>query len=629
MYELLDKINSPADIKALSIPELEKLCGELRAYMIEVCATNPGHLASSLGAVELIVACHYVFDTPADKLVFDVGHQAYAHKILTGRREEFRTLRRSGGISGFPKMDESPYDAFGVGHASTSVSAALGYAEAARIRGLKQKAVAIIGDGALTGGLAFEGLNNAGTSKADLLVILNDNDMSIDSNIGGLHEYLLKVTTSRRYKSFKNKVWNALGEHGLRSFIQRWWRSLKSWAVKKTGGDLFEALGLRYFGPVDGNDVGSMVNALRRIKDIPGPRVLHCQTVKGKGYAAAEEDPHTWHAPGKFDPETGERIKGSKGPDRYQDVFGQVLCELAEKDPRVVGVTPAMASGCGMDAFAARFPERFFDVGIEEEHAVTFSAGLAAGGLKPFCNIYSSFAQRAYDQIIHDVALQGLPVVLCFDRAGLVGEDGPTHHGALDLSAMRSIPGAIVSAPRDETELKRLMYTALGIAHGPFIIRYPRGCGEGSDWREASCEDLPVGRAEELLAGSDVALVCTGPVTNNALKAAQRFPGKAGVYYFRYLKPLDEEMLSDIASRYRHIITAEEGSLKGGLYGAVCELLSGRSASIGVPGCPTIEGAGIPDEFIAQASRPDELALCGLDEEGLAKKIEIFLENRK
>lgn len=623
MYEILDRINSPKDLKGLDIKDLKELCAEIRQYIVEVCATNPGHIGSSLGAVELIVGYHYVFDAPDDKIVFDVGHQAYAHKILTGRREAFRTLRKSGGISGFPRMDESPYDNFGTGHSSTSISAALGLAEAARIRGRKEKVVALIGDGALTGGLAFEGMNNAGAAKADLLIILNDNDISIDHNIGGLHNYLMKVTTSRHYNAFKTRVWKALGERGLRQAIQRWWKSLKSWLVKKTGGDLFESLGFRYFGPVDGNDIATVVDALRRIKDIPGPRVLHCHTIKGKGYTASEADPYTWHAPGRFDPETGERLKSENGISRYQDVFGKVLCELAEKDARVVGITPAMASGCGMSAFARQFPDRFFDVGIEEEHAVTFSAGLAAGGLRPFCNIYSSFAQRAYDQIIHDVALQRLPVVLCFDRAGLVGEDGATHHGAFDISALRTVPGTIIASPRNETELKQLMYTALNTEHGPFIIRYPRGCGEGSNWKEAPYELLPAGKAEQLMDGSDVALVCTGPVCSTGMKAAAAFEGKVGVYNFRFVKPLDTKMLEMIGGRYHHILTLEDGSLKGGLFGAVAEYFAAR------PDAPSIEGIGIPDEFVRHASRSEELAMCGLDEESIKKKIQNFLQNRK
>lgn len=622
-YPLLDTINSPADIKGLGMDQLKQLCAEIRHYIIEVCSTNPGHLGSSLGAVELIVGWHYVFDAPEDKIVFDVGHQAYAHKILTGRREEFRTLRKAGGISGFPRMDESPYDCFGAGHSSTSVSAALGLAEAARIQGRKEKVSALIGDGALTGGLAFEGINNAGAAKADLLVILNDNEISIDHNLGGLHNYLLRVTTSQRYNAFKNKVWNALGERGLRAAIQRWWRSLKSWIVKKTGGDLFEALGFRYFGPIDGNDIVQVVSTLRRIKNIPGPRVLHCNTVKGKGFPASEADPYTWHAPGRFDPETGKRLNGPYPADRYQDVFGEVLCELAKQDDRVVGITPAMASGCGMSKFAAAFPGRFFDVGIEEEHAVTFSAGLAAGGMRPFCNIYSSFAQRAYDQIIHDVALQHLPVVLCFDRAGLVGEDGATHHGCFDIAALRTVPGTIIASPKDETELKQLMYSALNTEHGPYIIRYPRGCGEGVQWKDAPYEILPTGKAVELKAGNKVALVCTGPVTSAALRIAEKYGEDVGVYNFRFIKPLDTEMLAKIAGQYAHIITLEDGSLKGGLYGAVAEELAGLKDA------PAVEGIGIPDEFIRHASKDEEWVLCGMDEKSVTKKIENFLENRK
>ena len=622
-YPLLDTINSPADIKGLSVNQLKQLCAEIRHYIIEVCSTNPGHLGSSLGAVELIVGWHYVFDAPEDKIVFDVGHQAYAHKILTGRREAFRTLRKAGGISGFPRMDESPYDSFGAGHSSTSVSAALGLAEAARIQGRKEKVTALIGDGALTGGLAFEGINNAGAAKADLLVILNDNEISIDHNLGGLHNYLLRVTTSQRYNAFKNKVWNALGERGLRAAIQRWWRSLKSWMVKKTGGDLFEALGFRYFGPIDGNNIEQVINTLIRIKNISGPRVLHCHTVKGKGFPASEADPYTWHAPGRFDPETGKRLNGPFPADRYQDVFGQVLCELAEKDERVVGITPAMASGCGMSKFAAAFPGRFFDVGIEEEHAVTFSAGLAAGGMRPFCNIYSSFAQRAYDQIIHDVALQHLPVVLCFDRAGLVGEDGATHHGCFDIAALRTVPGTIIASPKDETELKQLMYSALNTEHGPYIIRYPRGCGEGVQWKDAPYEILPAGKAVELKAGKKLALVCSGPVTSKAMKIAEKYGEDVGVYNFRFIKPLDTEMLAKIAGQYSHIITLEDGSLKGGLYGAVAEELAGTENA------PTVEGIGIPDEFVRHASKDEEWVLCGMDEKSVTKKIENFLENRK
>ena len=615
MYELLDRIESPADIKGFSPEQLRQLCTELRSYIIEVCATNPGHLASSLGAVELIVGLHYVYDTPTDKLVFDVGHQAYAHKVLTQRREAFRSMRTKGGISGFPNRDESPYDAFGVGHSSTSISAALGLAEAARLQGRHEKVVALIGDGAMTGGLAFEGLNNAGESHSDLLVILNDNNQSIDGNTGALHRYLLRMTTSRSYNSFKDRVWNLLGDNPFRRFLQRWVRSFKSWIVGKPGGHIFESLGFRYFGPIDGNDIAEVVRTLRKLHDLSGPRLLHCFTLKGKGYAPAEADPVTWHAPGHFDPQTGRLIHAPYSRDRYQDVFGEVLCELAEADRRIVGVTPAMAQGCGMNLLAARLPEQFFDVGIEEEHAVTFCAGLAAGGMKPFCNIYSAFAQRAYDQIVHDVALQRLPVVLCFDRAGLVGEDGATHHGVFDLAAYRSIPGAIVSAPRDEVQLKRLMYTAAAHGTGPFIIRYPRGMGEGTPWRDAPGEVLEIGRAETMLEGSEVAVLGIGPAVNRALEAASGWPGRVGVYDFRFLKPLDEELLGSIAARYRHLITVEDGCLSGGLFGAVSEwLASGRFKA-------TLEGIGIPDRFIPQAKQSEQLADCGIDAAGIAKSL--------
>ena len=623
MYEILDKINGPADIKALGIPELRQLCGEVRSYIIECCSTNPGHLASSLGAVELIVGMHYVFDAPKDKLVFDVGHQTYAHKILTGRREAFRTLRTEGGISGFPKRSESEYDCFGTGHSSTSISAALGFACAARIMGRDEKVVALIGDGAMTGGLAFEGLNNAGIGNADLLVLLNDNNQSIDGNIGAMHEHLLKLSTSESYNSLKESVWTALGEGKFRRFIQRWWRSLKSWAVKKTGGDVFEALGFRYFGPIDGNNIEEVVNALVRIRDLKGPRILHCLTLKGKGYPAAEKDPTTWHAPGRFNPATAERISEEHSRDRYQDVFGEVLCELASKDRRIVGITPAMAHGCGMNRLAAELPEQFFDVGIEEEHAVTFAAGLAAAGMKPFCNIYSSFAQRAYDELIHDAALQNLPVVLCLDRAGLVGEDGGTHQGAFDIAAFRCIPNVIISAPKDECELKNLMYSAALSPAGPYIIRYPRGMGEGSDWKNPEYVEIPTGSEETIMEGSEIAVIASGPAVNRAAEAAADYPGRVGVYNFRFIKPLDENLLSEIAAKYGHIITVEDGSLKGGLYGAVCEYLMSIGAKT------RVEGIGIGDVFVEQARQKVQLENFGISREGIKKKIEkVFAEKK-
>ena len=619
MDRILDSINSPSDIKSLDMNQLRQLCSELRSYMIEVCSDHPGHLASSLGAVELIVGLHYVYDAPKDKMIFDVGHQAYAHKILTGRKEEFKRLRTREGVSGFPKMSESEYDAFGVGHASNSVSAALGYAEAFALQGSDARSIALIGDGALSGGLAFEALNNAGTSKADILIVLNDNNQSIDKAIGGLHQNLFRITSSGRYNTFKDKVWNKLGDRRLRGFLQRWIRSLKSWIVKRTGGDIFEALGLRYFGPISGNDIEQVIGSLRKIKRIHGPVVLHCITAKGSGFAPAEDDPRIWHAPGKFDPETGERIISNNRIDRYQDVFGQVLCDLAAKDGRVVGVTPAMATGCGMDLFAREYPGRFFDVGIEEEHAVTFSAGLAAAGMRPFCNIYSTFSQRAYDQIIHDVALQNLPVVLCFDRAGVVGEDGATHHGMFDLAAYRAIPGCVVSAPADALELRNLMYSALKYEGGPYIIRYPRGGAENIPWRDAEFEEYPLGKAVEVRKGDTLAVVAIGPCVHRAEEAAEQFGGRVGVYNFRFLKPLDCGMLDEIAKTYKKIITVEDGSLKGGLYGAVSEYLADKATGI------SVTGIGAPDKFIEHDTQAAQRRECGIDVDGISRKISEIL----
>ena len=624
MYKLLEKIDSPEDLRKLPRKKLEEVCRELRDYMVECCSVNPGHLGSSLGAVELIVALHYIYNTPEDKIVFDVGHQAYAHKILTGRRELFRKNRMRDGISGFPKMEESPYDAFGAGHSSTSISAALGFAEAARLTGATYKSVAVIGDGAMTGGLAWEGLNNAGSSKADILVILNDNDISIDQNLGGLHDYLLRVTTSQTYNRVKRGIWNRLGEGKLRDWIQKRVIDTKANLVRSSGGALFEALGFRYFGPIDGNDIGQMVSVLSRIKDLRGPRILHLHTRKGAGYAPAEEDPTTWHAPGKFDAATGTRIKTVNAPDRYQDVFGKVLVELAGKDTRVVGITPAMASGCGMNRLQDAFPDRFFDVGIEEGHAVTFSAGLAAAGLRPFCNIYSSFSQRAYDNIIHDVALQNLPVCICLDRAGLVGEDGATHTGAFDLSAFRCIPSVVISAPRNEVELRNLMYTALEYPGGPFFIRYPRGYGEGMDWEKADAHPLPVGKGECLMKGKGVAVLALGPVANRALEAAQRHKGDywvgPSVYDMRFLKPLDHDILEEVSS-YKAILTVEDGSLKGGLYGAVSEYFAAR------PDAPIIKGVGIPDRFVVQDTQKAQREECGLDTESLFDLLREMMKN--
>ena len=609
-YKILDKVNSPADIKNLDMDGLRELCAEIRHYMIECCSVNPGHLGSSLGAVELVVALHYVYDAPEDKIVFDVGHQAYAHKIITGRREAFRKNRMKDGISGFPKRSESEYDAFGAGHSSTSVSAALGFAEAAKLQGLDQKVIALIGDGSLTGGLALEGLNNAGASKSDILVILNDNNISIDRNIGALHEYLLKITTDPRYNQAKKRVWDRLGDGPFRRAIQRFVTTTKSHMVSDSGGDLFQSMGFRYFGPIDGNDIAQVVDTLRKLKELDGPLLLHTLTKKGKGYAPAEENQTVWHAPGQFDPETGERIKSENGVSRYQDVFGQVLVELARMNDKVVGITPAMASGCGMNLLAKEMPGRFYDVGIEEEHAVTFSAGLAAGGMKPFCNIYSSFSQRAYDQIIHDVALQDLPVVLCLDRGGLVGEDGATHHGCYEMSMYRSIPGAVIAVPKDELELKNMMYSAMLSEHGPYIIRYPRGYGEGAEWQAAPYAEMEAGRGEQVVKGSRIAVIAAGPFAYRAAEAAAAIEAETGwkpsIYNIRYVKPIDEDLLEEISNEYDRIITVEDGTVLGGLFGAVAEFITSRGYRI--PICPI----GIPDRYVSQGTQKELREECGL-----------------
>ena len=637
-YKLLDKVDSPADIKKFSMDELRELCAELRHYMIECCSVNPGHLGSSLGAVELIVGLHYVYDAPSDKIVFDVGHQAYAHKIITGRRDAFRMNRMKDGISGFPKRSESVYDAFGAGHSSTSVSAALGFAEAAKKLGLPDKSVALIGDGSLTGGLALEGLNNAGASKADLLVILNDNNISIDRNIGALHEYLLNITTHPKYNDAKKHVWDRLGEGKLRNSVQKFVVNAKSSLVRGSGGDLFEAMGFRYFGPIDGNDIAQVVETLRKLKTIGGPLLLHTLTKKGKGYAPAENNQTVWHAPGMFDPETGERIKSDKGVSRYQDVFGQVLLELAQMNDKVVGITPAMASGCGMNLLAKSMPGRFYDVGIEEEHAVTFSAGLAAGGMKPFCNIYSSFSQRAYDQIIHDVALQNLPVVLCLDRGGIVGEDGPTHHGCYDMAVYRTIPGAVIAVPKDEVELKDMMYSAMLSEDGPYIIRYPRGYGEGAPWQEHEFSPMKTGKGELVMKGEHVAVIACGPVVNRAVEAAAAIRESEGwnpsIYNIRYVKPLDTDLIDEALSGHERVITIEEGTLLGGLHGSVAEYVVARENPV------PVRGIGVPDRYVGQGTQSELRAECGLAKDSIRdvlleemgkiiKKNKKVLENKK
>ena len=623
-YTLLDQIEKPEDIRNFSIEQLRVLCAEIRHYMIECCAVNPGHLGSSLGAVELIVGLHYLYNTPEDKLVFDVGHQAYAHKIITGRRELFKKNRMKDGISGFPKRSESEYDAFGVGHSSTSISAALGFAEAAKMQGLSQKVVALIGDGSLTGGQAFEGLNNAGASKANMLVILNDNNISIDKNIGGMHEYLLRITTNPKYNKAKQQVWDGLGDGWVRKCVQKLVTTTKSHIVSSSGGHLFQAMGFRYFGPIDGNDIAQVVETLSKLKEINGPLILHVMTKKGKGYAPAENDQTTWHAPGIFDPETGMRQKSKKGESRYQDVFGQVLLELARLNDKVVGITPAMASGCGMNILSKEMPDRFYDVGIEEEHAVTFSAGLAAGGMKPFCNIYSSFSQRAYDQIIHDVALQNLPVVLCLDRGGIVGEDGATHHGCYDMAIYRTIPGAIIAEPKDEIELKDLMYTAMNSTEGPFIIRYPRGYGEGTDWQNHEFETMEPGKGEKMLDGDTIAVIAAGPVANRALEAAEIIKEETGwtpsIYNIRYIKPVDENLLEEISKKYKTIITVEDGCTIGGLHGAVAEYMSKLDSPV------KVRAIGIPDRYLSQGTQDELREECGLTTTELTSAIKKEME---
>ena len=613
-YSLLTSVNSPAELKRLSEGELTLYCQELRQYILECCSTNPGHLGSSLGTVELTTALHYVYDTPNDRIVWDVGHQAYAHKIITGRRDAFKTNRQRGGISGFPRMDESEYDNFGAGHSSVSISAAFGIAKAMELQNKKQHVVAIIGDGALTGGLAFEGLNNAGASpNTDILVILNDNEMSIDKPVGALDRYLLHISTSRWYNRFKTSLWKVLGKvPPMLKMARRTGNAVKHGILHNS--NLFESLNFRYFGVVDGHNIGELINTLRGLKEIGGPKLLHIKTTKGKGYAPAEADPSTWHAPGRFDVATGERVKTSYTADRYQDVFGQTLLDLARLDERIVGITPAMPSGCSMNIMMREMPERCFDVGIAEGHAVTFSAGLAAAGSRPFCNIYSSFMQRAYDNVIHDVALQNLPVVMCLDRAGLVGEDGATHHGAFDIAYFNCVPNLTIAAPRDEWQLRQMMYHASKADH-PTVIRYPRGLGEGVEWRNTEFVDTDM-RGDELKAGSDVAIIAVGPMANVALRAAQRSTRNVAVYDMRYVKPLDEELLDTIGNRFNKIITIEDGAVRGGVGESIAAYLSRQGYT------PRVKNLGIGDSFI-EHGKPSELyAECDYDEASLLKQIE-------
>lgn len=625
--QLLENINSPYDLRRLDIKQLPQVCEELRQFIIEVLSENPGHLGSSLGAIELTVALHYVFETPNDKLVWDVGHQAYGHKILTGRREQFHTNRKFKGIRPFPSPSESEYDTFSCGHASNSISAALGMAVAEKLshRGndeAMRHVVAIIGDGAMSGGLAYEGLNNASSQPNDMLIVLNDNNMSIDRSVGGLKHYLLHLNTNEKYNRLRFKAANWFHDKGMlddsrRRMILRFNNSVKSLLAQQQ--NIFEGMDIRYFGPYDGHDVIEIVRVLREIKNMSGPKILHLHTKKGKGYKPAEENPTIFHAPGLFDPETGERELNTKlQPPKFQDVFGNTLLELARTNPKIVGVTPAMPTGCSMNILMKAMPERSFDVGIAEGHAVTFSGGMAKGGLVPFCNIYSSFAQRAYDNIIHDVAIENLHVVICLDRAGIVGEDGPTHHGAFDLAYLRPIPNVTIASPMDEHELRHLMYTAQLPNKGTFVIRYPRGRGVLIDW-ECPFEEIKVGTGRRLREGNDIAVLTLGPLGNVAAKAISRAAeeGKSIAHYdMRFLKPLDEDIMNEIAGKkFRRIITIEDGVTTGGLGSAVVEWMAEHAKHSD----SEIIRLGLPDKFVEHGSVPELMNMLGLDEDAIYK----------
>ena len=621
-YDLLYKVNSPADLKQLSLDELPQYCRELRQYIIEECSKNPGHLASSLGTIELTVAIHYVYDCPNDKLVWDVGHQAYAHKIITGRRDSFPSNRKMGGISGFPRMAESEYDSFGAGHSSTSISAAYGLAKAAELQGDDNYVVAVIGDGAMTGGLAFEGLNNAGEKKkGKLLVIFNDNEMAIDQATGALDGYLARMSSSQFYNRFKRGLWRILSHvPPVLRFFQKAGNAVKQGLLQNS--NLFESLNFRYFGQLDGHDVKGLVRMISALKDIDEPKLLHVITTKGKGYTPAEDNQSVWHAPGKFNPETGERIPSPTSAARYQDVFGQTLLELAQKNDKIVGVTPAMPSGCSMNIMMQHMPERCFDVGIAEAHAVTFSAGLAAGGMHPVCNIYSSFMQRAYDNVIHDVALQNLPVTFCLDRGGLVGEDGATHHGVFDLAYFACIPNMIVSAPMNEAELRNMLYTATNTPI-PYSLRYPRGCGVGVEWKGVPFEMIPTGKGRKLKEGENLAILSIGHVGNVAAEAIalveQSEKATIAHYDIRFAKPLDEELLHEVGKKFSKIITIEDGVLRGGVGEAITSFLNDNGYNT------KVARLGIEDKFIEHGTLEQLHAICGFDKEGIVAKIKELL----
>jgi len=629
-FNFISKINSPADLRKLKVTQLPEVCEELRHYIVNELSVNPGHLASSLGAIEITVACHYVFNTPDDRLVWDVGHQAYGHKILTGRRDRFSENRKMGGLRPFPSPLESEYDTFTCGHASNSISAALGMAVAAKLQHKHRHVVAIIGDGAMSGGLAYEGLNNVSSQPNDLLIILNDNDMSIDRAVGGMEKYLLNLDTTETYNKLRFKASQWLHAKGMLSDARRKGIIRLNNALKGALShqqNIFEGMNIRYFGPFDGNNVMDLVRILRQLKDMKGPKLLHLHTIKGKGYKPAEESATIWHAPGKFDPKTGQRMTETNSglPPKYQEVFGETLLELARKNPKIVGVTPAMPTGSSMCIMMKAMPERTFDVGIAEGHAVTFSAGMAKDGLMPFCNIYSAFAQRAYDNIIHDAAILNLPIALCLDRAGLVGEDGATHHGAFDMAALRPIPNLTISSPMDERELRRLMFTAQLPGKGTFVIRYPRGRGRLTDWR-CPLEEVEVGTGRRLshvkhAEGNRVVVISIGPIGNDVedvmteIADDETVNGEVVHYDLRFLKPLDEALLTEVGNNADTIITVEDGVRNGGMGSAVLEWMDDNGYK------PTVVRLGLPDEFVEQGTVAQLHALCGLDEASIKNEI--------
>ncbi|WP_268033090.1 1-deoxy-D-xylulose-5-phosphate synthase [Algoriphagus sp. PAP.12] len=629
--ELLAQIDSPEDLKKFPKEKLVQICDELRNFIVDNVSVYGGHFGASLGVVELTVALHYVLNTPEDQLVWDVGHQAYGHKILTGRRDQFHTNRFFGGISGFPKRKESKYDAFGVGHSSTSISAALGMAVASKYKGSGIQNVAVIGDGSMTGGMAFEAMNHAGVSDSNILIILNDNCMAIDPNVGALKDYLTDITTSHTYNKVKDEVWKLLGKFSkfgssAQEVISKVEGAIKSAILHQS--NLFESLNLRYFGPVDGHDVHHLVEVLNDLKDIPGPKILHCVTVKGKGYEPAEKgNQTTWHAPGTFDKVSGEIFKKTPSKPqapKYQDVFGHTLVELAEQDERIMGITPAMPSGSSLNIMMEAMPDRAFDVGIAEQHAVTFSAGLATQGLKPFCNIYSTFMQRAYDQVVHDVCLQNLPVVLCLDRAGFAGADGPTHHGAYDIAYFRCVPNLVVAAPMNEQELRNMMYSSLS-HEGPYSIRYPRGKGVMPEWR-TPFEQIPLGQGRIVKEGEEVAILTIGHIGNYAVESCKNLEAEGlnpAHYDMRFVKPLDEELLHEVFGKFKKVITVEDGCLMGGFGSAVLEWMMDHGYQA------QVKRLGIPDEIIEHGEQIELQKVCGFDPEGIANAVRSLSEVEK